>query len=40
MTIIGAITEVLNDNKPRTAKMIYEEIVEIKPYNFSIGFAS
>jgi restriction system protein len=34
MTIIGAITEVLNDNKPRTAKKIYEEIVLRNLYSF------
>jgi restriction system protein len=34
MTIIGAITEVLNDNKPRTSKKIYEEIVLRNLYSF------
>lgn len=34
MTIVNAIKEVLSDNKPRTAKAIYEEIVARSLYVF------
>lgn len=34
MTIVSAIKEVLSDNKPRTAKAIYEEIVARNLYVF------
>ena len=34
MTIVGAIKKVLSDNKPRTAKMIYDEIVARNLYIF------